>query len=62
MNTLYQLDLVPLAWLSTLRTAVERQDAADASLADGIPLLQIRRRLALGSQAYQFFPTTSFSM
>ena len=39
---------------------MECQDPAGTSLADVVRLLQIRCRLALGSQAYQFFPRTSF--
>jgi hypothetical protein len=62
MNMLAPLGLVRLAGLPPLRTAVQRQDPVSPPLTDVICLVEICGRLALGSQAYQFFPSTPFSM
>src|SRR5262245_23412522 len=62
MKALEHLALVPCACRPPFCAALERHEAAGASRADGVRLLQRRCRVALGRQASQFFPRTSCSM
>jgi hypothetical protein len=59
LHALGQLDLGPLAGLAARRPAGEGPDTAGVAGADGIRLLERRRRLALSHQAYPYWPSPS---
>lgn len=62
MGTCYQLAPFLRVWLPAFGTAVQGQHATRSLLTHTVGLLRIHRCAALDSQAYQFFPSTSFSI